>query len=525
MKYCIYLRKSRADVDAELKGEMETLARHERILVELSKRQSLNVTAIYKEVVSGETIASRPMMQRLLTEVEQGLWSGVIVMEVERLARGDTIDQGIMAQTFKYSNTKIITPNKVYDPNNEFDEEYFEFGLFMSRREYKTINRRLQRGRLSSVKEGKFVGNIAPYGYARRKLEGKGFSLEPNREEAEVVKMIYELYTKGELLPDGSFKRIGAALIARKLNTLGIKPRKIDAWVISSVRDILINPVYAGKIRWNWRPANKKIENGEIKIERPRSNEDNWVIVTGLHEPIIDNDTWELAQYYMKQNPPRPTTSKCEVKNPLSGLVHCGKCGRKMVRRPYGIRNDETLICAATSCDNVSSKLYLVEENILEALEKWLEDYKINWNIDNVSESVTNSIDLKEKALKKLEDDISKVKSQINNLHDLLEQGVYTSAMFLDRSKVLTERITEYEKNKVALALEIENEYKHEETKRSVVPKIQRVIEAYKMTNSPRLKNDLLKEILYKVVYTKLKKGTKFVSSSFTLDLYPKMPK
>lgn len=84
-------------------------------------------------------------------------------MEVERLARGDTIDQGLVAQAFKFSDTRIITPVKSYDPNNEFDEEYFEFGLFMSRREYKVINRRLQRGRLASVKEGKWVSNRAPY--------------------------------------------------------------------------------------------------------------------------------------------------------------------------------------------------------------------------------------------------------------------------------------------------------------------------------------------------------------------------
>ena len=70
---------------------------------------------------------------------------------------------------------------KTYNPNNEYDEEYFEFGLFMSRREYKTINRRLQRGRLSSVKEGKCVCSIAPYGYDKVKLKGdKGFTLARN---------------------------------------------------------------------------------------------------------------------------------------------------------------------------------------------------------------------------------------------------------------------------------------------------------------------------------------------------------
>ena len=132
--YAMYLRKSRADREAEARGEMETLARHEKLLFETAKRMQITVSAVYKEIVSGETISARPVMQKLLAEIEQGIWDGVLVVEVERLARGDTIDQGIVSQAFKLSDTKIITPVKVYDPNNEFDEEYFEFGLFMSRR-------------------------------------------------------------------------------------------------------------------------------------------------------------------------------------------------------------------------------------------------------------------------------------------------------------------------------------------------------------------------------------------------------
>ena len=86
-QYLIYLRKSRSDLEAEAHGEGETLSRHEHTLLELAKRQHLNVTDIYREVVSGDTIAARPMMQRVLSEVEQSVWSGVLVMEVERLAR------------------------------------------------------------------------------------------------------------------------------------------------------------------------------------------------------------------------------------------------------------------------------------------------------------------------------------------------------------------------------------------------------------------------------------------------------
>lgn len=161
--YCIYLRKSRKDEEAELHGEGETLARHEHALLELAKSKGLPIGKIYREIVSGDSIAERPVMQEVLRDVEAGLWAGVLVMEVERLARGNTLDQGLVTNAFSYSSTKIITPLKTYDPNNEYDEEYFEFGLFMSRREYKTIKRRLHYGILASVKEGKFTGGITPY--------------------------------------------------------------------------------------------------------------------------------------------------------------------------------------------------------------------------------------------------------------------------------------------------------------------------------------------------------------------------
>lgn len=126
-EYAIYLRKSRADVEAEQKGEGETLARHEKILTDLAKKKGLKIGKIYREIVSGETIDARPEVQKLLSDVRVGRWEGVLVVEIERLARGETMDQGIISKAFKISDTKIITPMKIYDPNNEFDEEYFEF--------------------------------------------------------------------------------------------------------------------------------------------------------------------------------------------------------------------------------------------------------------------------------------------------------------------------------------------------------------------------------------------------------------
>lgn len=526
-QYCIYLRKSRADIEAETRGECETLARHERALLELAKKMRINVKCIYKEIVSGETISARPVMQKVLLEVEQGMWDGVLVMEVERLARGNTIDQGIVAQTFKLSDTKIITPMKVYDPNNEFDEEYFEFGLFMSRREYKTINRRLQRGRVASVKEGKYVANQPPYGYIRKKIENdKGFTLEPVPEEAEIIKLIFDLYTVGDLQDDGTYNRLGTGLIANKLNSMKVPAKKGKDWVPSTIRDILINPVYIGKIRWNWRPANKKIVNGKVTIKRPRASSEDCILADGLHPPIIEKETYDLAQTLMSKNPPRPISERGVIKNPLAGIVVCGKCGRKMVRRPYSKEKNQpdTLMCAAKNCNNVSSALYYVEDRIIEALGEWLKEYKLNWKLNN-TEKISANINAQTLELKKLDKDIEKLQSQMNNLYDFLEQGIYSTEVFLERSSVNSQKLEKLKKDKMVIESNLANEIARNKNRKNIVPKIEKLLEVYQNLKTPKAKNDMLKQVLEKVIYTKNKGGRWHnAPDDFEIILYPKLP-
>lgn len=506
---CAYLRKSRKDLEAEARGEEDTLIRHEKIILELAKLQKLNLTKIYREgIMSGETIASRPDMQQLLADVEQGIWRSVLVVEIERLARGDTVDQGIVAQTFKYSNTKIVTPLKTYDPSNEFDEEFFEFGLFMSRREYKTINRRLQGGRLASVKEGKYVGNKPPYGYIRRKLEKeKGYTLEPHPEQADVVKMIFEFYTKGELQPGGTYKRLGVSLIVRKLNELRIPTVKSDAWVMSTVQGILQNPVYVGKIRWNWRPNIKKMQDGQMIKERPRAKTEDWIVVDGLHEAIIDTETWELAQELYGKNKPNPVPRSKSVKNPLSGLIVCGVCGRKMVRRPYGNKYPDTIMCPVTSCNNISSQLSYVEKKLLESLEQWVNNYKIQLGIDKKQYQSGIQIEVMTKAIKSLDDELLSLNKQMDSIHDLLEQGVYTTEKFLERSKIIGEKIATARHDRETILESLEMEHQKEEAKEIIIPKVERILELYYSKDDPAFKNSLLKEVVDKVVYRKTTNG------------------
>lgn len=523
-QYCLYLRKSRADAEAEARGEGETLARHERTLLELAKRQQLNVTEIYKEIVSGESLATRPVMQRLLSDVEQGVWAGVLVMEVERLARGDTTDQGIVAQTFKFSGTQIITPSKTYNPNNEFDEEYFEFGLFMSRREYMTINRRLQRGRIASVKEGKFVGNIAPYGYERVKIKGdKGFTLEPVPNEADVVRLIYEWYTNGVSQEDGDTHRIGCELIARKLNEMKATPRKGGEWTLPSVRDILMNPVYIGMVRWNWRQQVKKMVDGKVKKSRPRSKD--FIVCKGLHPAIISEDIFSRAQDILKENPPRPVPHGKTIQNPLAGLVYCGVCGKIMVRRPYGSGYPDTLMCPRAKCENVSSDLRRVEDRVLSALRDWLTGYKLKWKKSDFSSTVKQS-DILKKSLASQESELDKLYKQLSKTHDLLEQGIYDTDTFLERSRSVSERINQTKDDIARIRTQIATETAREDNLSNVIPKAERLLETYSTLPSAETKNKMLKDVLEKVVYTKKKRARRKTDSldDFDITLFPKIP-
>jgi len=526
----MYLRKSRQDNEAEARGEGETLARHKKALLELARRQKLSVIEVYEEVVSGENIAARPEMQRLLQDVETGKWAGVLVMEVERLARGDTSDQGTVAKTFQYSDTKIVTPMKTFDPQDEFDEEYFEYSLFMSRREYKIINRRMQRGRVASINEGKYVASQPPFGYVRVKLEKqKGWTLEKHPEQAEIVRSMFDLYTRGELQEDGSYKRLGVGLIVKWLNRMGIPAKKGGIWVTASVRDILINPVYIGKMRWNWRPAVKKMAGGEIKIERPRSTVNECIIVDGLHEGIIEEDVFTEAQKFMKQNPPRPIGECGLVKNPLSGIVYCGKCGRSMVRRPYSKNNyADTLMCAIPECKNVSTKLSFVEERLLESLETWIGGHKLNLGLDIGKKKAVKSnvqIGLKRKALGKIESEIETLKKQQSRTHDLLEQGVYDTNTFLDRTEEIAERIQMAENERSIVETELNLEELREESRVSIIPRVEKLLDVYWSLQSPAAKNDLLKDVLEKVTFVK-ERGGRWHNSpdDFELTLYPKLP-
>jgi len=486
----IYLRKSRKDLEFFNESIEKTLERHQKTLQEFATKvygSPIPEENILKEVVSGDTIADRPQMQKLLSLIEDNKYKAVLVVEVERLARGNTIDQGIIAQTFEYTNTLIITPEKIYDLSNDLDRSFFEDGLYQSRKYLLYTKKILSRGRFQSVKEGKFVGSITPYGYDKEKIKGeKGFKLIINPQEAEVVKLIFNMYIDNN----------GVQIIANKLNSMSIKPKKGIIWTSAMVRNILINDTLNGNLTWNKRKTISTIVNGKVKKTNPISND--YFCNKGLHEAIIDDETWNKAQQKMRQNHrAKPST---EIKNQLAGIVKCKICGRNMIRRPYNNGYKDTLMCPLPGC-NTSSDLELVESRLIEELKNILNSYKNDY-IDKKQDKKQNYDVL----IHSLEQDIDDFNKKLEKIYVFFEDGTYDREEFNNRRNDIKLKIEE--KKKSINTLLIEKQKKDSCDYSLMIPKLQNVLNLYNESEiTIKEKNELLKSVIDECYYYKQNGG------------------
>lgn len=476
----IYLRKSR---DEDNESRDVTLARHEKLLLEYCERNDLHIKKIYKEVVSGESIAARLEMQRLLVDISSGKYDGVVCIELERLSRGNQVDQAEILEVFKKTGTKIYTLNKVYDfsTDNEIDEEFFEFGLFMSRREYKVICRRLSRGRSAALLEGYYTGSSLPYGFNKEK-RGKGFVLIPNEEEAKIVRLIFDMYVNGS----------GISEIARYLDDNGIRPRIATAFCTTRLRQILENKTYIGYL---------KIQNKKIAEE--------WT--PGKHDPLIDPEIFNLAQERLSSGESRIIKDRTP-RNPLTGLVKCSICGKSMIL--HNSKDVFYLKCKAFKCSTVSSQLNKIEAQVIEELKEELRGFK--YYLDNQAAEDNKKAESRLNEIKILDQAIKKKEKALDTCCELLEEGIYTRDQYFKRVNLLTEERDALKANLEALRAISDDK---SETIRSSVPIIEKCIEQYYSLSIPD-RNKILKSLIEKIVYTREDSTRR---GKFSLEIYLKI--
>lgn len=487
MAYCMYLRKSRQDMEAELRGAGETLATHLSILTDFAHSLGIYIApdAIYKEIVSADTISERPVMQRLLHEVQAGQWEGVFCTEASRLSRGDSIDQGIVAQAFKFSRTKIMTPTKIYDPDDDMDEEFFEFSLFFSRREYKSINRRLQAGRAASVRSGNYVGGKRPYGYEVIRRKGaKGYTLTQIPEEASVVRQVYNWFLHDGIKPTD---------IAARLNDMGIPNYSGAPWRRASIYSMLRNPVYAGYVQWLKRESRTTIVDGERTTIRPRSS--RYILTKGVHTPIISDEERNMVFSVFESNATAPRVAKTyPLQNPLSGLLFCSSCGYGMVR---SISKSGTYYkCRTKGCTNHGTYTDIVIDAVLDTLRSWVAIYSAPIKqLPAAPSPADNSLALARTALTNAE-------KQLDVARDMLERGVYTVDVFLQRQESLKRKI-EQARAQVTTLESAKPTRSPEELIRANLPQIIHVLDAWPACTTAAEQNDLLRTVISSITLQK----------------------
>lgn len=393
-----YLRKSRSD-DPLLTVE-EVLSKHEAMLDEWAEKHLGAVVPEenkYREVVSGETIAERPEINRVLRLIESPRYKAVAVVEPQRLTRGDLEDIGRLMKLLKHTNTLVITPQRIYDLRDEYDWDAFERELKRGNDYLEYTKKILNRGRLLSVSQGNYVGNTAPYGYDKTFVtEGKRKCpiLVPNKEEADVVRMMFDLYVN---------KDMGCTNICKKFDAMGIKPPKGEHWSAAAMTKMLENIHYIGKVKWNHRKTLTIVEEGEFKKTRPVAKVGEYLIYDGKHEAIVPEELFNAAQAKKGKNTRKKPNTK--IRNPFAGLIWC-KCGRAMSLRIYKNRDSAPrLLCDGQTYCKTGSCLYTeMEERVSAILADCIRDFQVRLK-NNEGDSIKlhmrliNNLEAKQKEL------------------------------------------------------------------------------------------------------------------------------
>lgn len=521
--YIIYLRKSRSD--SPLETVEQVLERHEKMLQEFAMKtfgEMIPEENIFREVVSGETIEDRPEMKKVLSRVESKNIKGVLVVEVQRLSRGDLVDCGNIIRAFKYTDTKILTPMKSYDLQDRFDEKFFKDELMRGAEYLEYFKEISNRGRLASVADGWYIASVAPYGYDKIKVKDghkERPTLKINEMEANVVRMAFDMYAN---------QNMGTHSIALKFDEMGIRPRKAEYFIGSTIQDMLHNPHYIGKVIWNRKKTETDYVDGELVKRRP--NNKDFLMFEGRHPAIIDDETWNRAQERLGKNP-RNHAGK-ELRNPLARLLFC-QCGRAMSYKTSKNKNGELTTAPRYHCVNqmrCKTRSGTVEEIIgavIHGLEQHLDDFEIK-----LKNGDGDSRKLQEERLKQIDKELEDIEKQQEKLFGFLERGIYDEETFVKRNKVLTEKREElrstYNKMKSMLPESINYEDK--------IIKLSQAIEALKNDNlSPKVKNDFLTAIVERIEYDRhgvernygkgkeRKRGYRWDDSVFTLDIFLKL--
>ena len=429
VKYvAVYLRKSRAEHDDEL-------SKHRAILTDLCQRNKFKYVE-YAEIGTSDSIDMRPKMLQLLKDVDGGVYDAVVVVDYDRLSRGDLGEQDRIKKTFQNSETLIITPDKIYDLNNDLDDTYADFKGLFARQEYKMITKRLRQGKKIGSRRGDWTNGAPPFPYAYQRYKDKENEkgLVVNDEQHILYREIVEMALNG-VTPNN---------IAIDLNRRGLLTRKGNYWSGSIIQRILLDETHLGKIISN------KTQGDGHKNKRPNAKKakclprEDWVIVEGSHEPVKTQEEHDKIKKIIEDRKLSPHRARKQT-HAFSGIVRCGRCGHCLTFGKNRTRQDIIMLkpCwyknpLGVVCRNGGITLSVFEKMILDDIK----NFKDNFVIQEAEMSRVN-VDTLRKLIEEKELALSKFTKALSVVNDGYELGDYSREVWLERKKKWEDRIRE----------------------------------------------------------------------------------
>lgn len=345
-------------VSTDKADQLNSLEAQKEFFSEYTKRTGDTLVRLYAdEGISGTKIKNRKEFLRMMADAEHGLFEMVVVKDISRFAR-NTVDllQNVRKLKSLGIETQFLTANMTSMGNSEFVLTIFGA---LAQEESANTSKRVKFGKKMNAEKGR-VPNIV-YGYD--KTIGDYFNLTINQKEAQVVRQIYQWYTK---------EGYGAAKIANMLNEKGLTTKRNCKWSQNATCRILTNELYTGKI------INGKQEVSDFLTgQRKEKDETEWIVVERPELRIIDDETYEQAQEILRSRHDAFNISheRQSNKHLFSTLIKCKECGWSFRRTVRTYKNTYVRwVCSghngrgADSCPNAVA----VDENeLIEVLQEY----------------------------------------------------------------------------------------------------------------------------------------------------------
>jgi site-specific DNA recombinase len=394
----IYNRISRDNGENE-----DVLLNHREITTSLCKERGYSYK-LFEEIESGGKYTERKQLIQMLKEMEDGLYDGLVVVELSRIARNNLYSQQV-AEILVNNDVPIITPTRTYELNDESDRLMYDMEAMMSSKELRTITSRLQRGKKTRLRRGEWIQGLPPYGYSKNSST-KHLEIVPH--EAEVVKLIFDLAKSGYGIP----------AIVKQLSAY--KTRNGKAFTVSHVYSILKNKAVIGTLEYNIK--NKK---GKV-IET--------IIADDCHPTIISPEQFNIVQIAVKGrisgNLKARTRSKGKCISVLKDLLFCDCCGRKLQLKRDS-KQKEVVYIKACSCGNRGIAEARILDSFWEELSVVERYYRENWKSAFTAPTGISEGTLS-RQLAELEERKIKLKTKLKRIRNSYHEGDITKAEWLE---------------------------------------------------------------------------------------------